>query len=128
MADPVISAILFVIGLIISTVIIYITTKLFGQKEGIGRAFATAIIGTVIYSIMYFIFGNGFIAAVVDSAQGALRHRVARGARHSGDSVDSSHNSRIAASNGSWAIVGFLIWRRSIANNARYAPKIKVAI
>jgi hypothetical protein len=48
MADPVISAILFVIGLIISTVIIYITTKLFGQKEGIGRAFATAIIGTVI--------------------------------------------------------------------------------
>jgi hypothetical protein len=65
MADPVISAILFVIGLIISTVIIYITTKLFGQKEGIGRAFATAIIGTVIYSIMYFIFGNGFIAAVV---------------------------------------------------------------
>jgi hypothetical protein len=65
MADPVISAILFVIGLIISTVIIYITTKLFGQKEDIGRAFATAIIGTVIYSIMYFIFGNGFIAAVV---------------------------------------------------------------
>ncbi len=65
MADPVISAILFVIGLIISTVIIYITTKLFGQKEGIGRAFVTAIIGTVIYSIMYFIFGNGFIAAVV---------------------------------------------------------------
>lgn len=65
MADPVISAILFVIGLIISTVIIYITTKLFGQKEGVGRAFVTAIIGTVIYSIMYFIFGSGFIAAVV---------------------------------------------------------------
>ena len=52
-------------GLVISTVIIYITTKLFGQKEGIGRAFVTAIIGAVVYSIMYFIFGSGWIAAIV---------------------------------------------------------------
>ena len=65
MADPVISAIVFVVGLVISTVIIYITTKLFGQKEGIGRAFLTAIIGTVIYSIMYFIFDRGWLAAIV---------------------------------------------------------------
>ena len=52
-------------GLAISTIIIYITTKLFGQKEGIGRAFVTAIIGAVVYSIMYFIFGSGWIAAIV---------------------------------------------------------------
>lgn len=65
MADPVTSAIVFVVGLAISTVVIFITTKLFGQKEGIGRAFVTAIIGAVIYSITYFIFGNGWIAAIV---------------------------------------------------------------
>lgn len=56
---------MFVVGLVISTVIIFITTKLFGQKEGIGRAFATAIIGAIVYSIVYFIFGSGLIAAAV---------------------------------------------------------------
>lgn len=65
MANEVWSAIVFVVGLVISTVIIYIATKLFGQKEGIGRAFVTAIIGSIVYSIMYFIFGSGWIAAIV---------------------------------------------------------------
>lgn len=65
MANEVWSAIVFVVGLLISTVIIYITTKLFGQKEGIGRAFVTAVIGAIVYSIMYFIFGSGWIAAIV---------------------------------------------------------------
>lgn len=64
-ANEVISAISFVIGLIISTVIIYIVTKLFGEKEGIGRAFVTAIIGSIAYSIVYFLLGNGLLAAVV---------------------------------------------------------------
>lgn len=59
------TAILFVVGLIISTVIIYVVTKLFKQKEGIGRAFLTALIGTIVYSIMYFIFGQGWIAGIV---------------------------------------------------------------
>jgi hypothetical protein len=65
MANEVMSALLFVVGLIISTVIIYIVTKLFGQKEGIGRAFLSAIIGTVVYSVVYFIFSQGWIAAIV---------------------------------------------------------------
>jgi hypothetical protein len=65
LASQVWSAIVFVIGLLISTVIIYITTELFGQKEGIGRAFVTAIIGAIVYSVVYFIFGNGLFAAVV---------------------------------------------------------------
>ncbi|MGI0048210.1 MAG: hypothetical protein ACREAW_01605 [Nitrososphaera sp.] len=65
MADELLSAIIFIVGLAISTIIIYITTKMFGQKEGIGRAFATAIIGTIVYSIVYFIFGSGWIAAIV---------------------------------------------------------------
>lgn len=65
MANEVMTAILFVVGLIISTVIIYVVTKLFKQKEGIGRAFLTALIGTIVYSIMYFIFGQGWIAGLV---------------------------------------------------------------
>ncbi|MGH9877324.1 MAG: hypothetical protein ACRD5H_06775, partial [Nitrososphaerales archaeon] len=39
-------------------------TKLFGEKEGIGRAFVTALIGSVIYGIAYFLLGNGLLAAV----------------------------------------------------------------
>ncbi|SRR5690606_18373173 len=65
MANEFFSAISFIIGLAISTVIVWIVTKLFGQKEGIGRAFLTAIIGSVVYSIVYFLFGNGWFAAIV---------------------------------------------------------------
>lgn len=65
MANEVLSAITFVIGLVISTIIIYVVTKVFGEKEGIGRAFLTAIIGSIAYSIVYFLLGNGWIAAIV---------------------------------------------------------------
>src|SRR5688500_15324559 len=65
MADSVWTPIAFVIGLAISSIIISITSKMFGQKEVIGRAFATAIIGAIVYSVVYFIFGSGWIAAIV---------------------------------------------------------------
>ena len=65
MANEVMTAIVFVVGLIVSTVIIYLVAKLFKQKEGIGRAFLTALIGTIVYTIIYFIFGQGWIAAIV---------------------------------------------------------------
>jgi hypothetical protein len=65
MANAIISAIVFVIGLIVSTIIIYIVTKLFGEKGGIGRAFLTAIIGAMVYSIIYLLLGNGLLAAIV---------------------------------------------------------------
>ena len=64
MADSLWSIVLFVIGIVISTVIIYIVTKLFGEKEGIKHAFGAALIGSVVYSVVYFIFGHGFLAAV----------------------------------------------------------------
>jgi hypothetical protein len=64
-ANEVLSAITFVIGLVISTIIIYVVTKVFGEKEGIGRAFLTAIIGSIAYSIVYFLLGNGWLAAIV---------------------------------------------------------------
>ena len=65
MTNDLLSALIFIAGLVISTIIIYITTKLFGQKEGIGRAFVTALIGTLIYFVVYYIFGNGLISALV---------------------------------------------------------------
>ncbi len=65
MTNHLLSALIFIVGLVISTIIIYITTKLFGQKEGIGRAFVTALIGTLIYFVAYYILGNGLISALV---------------------------------------------------------------
>jgi hypothetical protein len=65
MTNHLLSALIFIVGLVISTIIIYITTKLFGQKEGIGRAFVTALIGSIIYFVAYYILGNGLISALV---------------------------------------------------------------
>jgi hypothetical protein len=60
MANGVIGAIVFIIGLIVSTIIIFVVTRLFGEKEGIGRAFIAAIAGAIIYGIAHFlqIFGK----------------------------------------------------------------------
>jgi ABC-type uncharacterized transport system permease subunit len=57
--------ILFAIALIISTVIIYIVTKLLGEKEDIKTALTAAVIGTAIYAIVYFVIGHGLIAAII---------------------------------------------------------------
>lgn len=59
------SVIHFIIGLIISSVIIFIVAKVFGEKEGIKTALATAIIGSIIYGVTYFLFGSGFLAAII---------------------------------------------------------------
>jgi len=65
LTNEVTTILVFVIGLAISTIIVYVITKLFGEKEGIGRAFATAIIGSIVYSIVYFLLGNGWLAAII---------------------------------------------------------------
>jgi hypothetical protein len=65
MASGVIGAIVFIIGLIVSTIIIYIVTRLFGEKEGIARAFITAIAGAIIYGIAHFLVGNGLLSATI---------------------------------------------------------------
>ncbi|MFA5312672.1 MAG: hypothetical protein WC375_05030 [Methanomassiliicoccales archaeon] len=36
-----------------------------GEKEGIGNAFLAALIGTVIYAVVYFLLGNGLLAAII---------------------------------------------------------------
>jgi hypothetical protein len=60
-----ITAILFAIALIISTVIIYVVTKLLGETEDLKTALIAALIGTVIYAVAYFLVGQGLIAAII---------------------------------------------------------------
>ncbi len=55
----------FIIALIISTLIIYVITKLFGEEEGIFTAFLAALAGTVIYTVFSFILGPGLLAAFI---------------------------------------------------------------
>jgi hypothetical protein len=59
------SVIIFLVSLAVSTFIIYVVTKLFGEEEGIGRALAAAIVGTIVYATAYFLLGRGWLAAIV---------------------------------------------------------------
>jgi hypothetical protein len=56
--DPIIeTAIIFVISLLISAIIIFIVTKIFGEKEGFGTALLAAFVGAILYTALYYIFG-----------------------------------------------------------------------
>jgi hypothetical protein len=59
------SIIIFLVGLLISTVIIYLITLILGQKRGIKLALFAAIVGSMVYGITYAIFGNGFLSALL---------------------------------------------------------------
>jgi hypothetical protein len=59
------SIIIFLVGLLISTVVIYLITFILGQRRGIKLALFTAIVGSIVYGITYAIFGNGFLSAVL---------------------------------------------------------------
>ena len=56
--------IVFLLGLLISGVIIFFVTKLFGENKGIGRAILTALIGTIVYTAAYHLIETGWIAAI----------------------------------------------------------------
>jgi hypothetical protein len=57
--DPIIeTAILFVLSLFISAIIIYFVIKIFGETEGFGTAVLAAFVGAIIYTALYYIFGN----------------------------------------------------------------------
>jgi len=57
--DPILEAvILFVLSLLISAIIIYFVTKIFGEKEGFGTALLAAFVGAIIYTALYYIFGS----------------------------------------------------------------------
>jgi hypothetical protein len=65
MASIVQVSLIFVIALVISTLIIYLITKMFGEKEGITTALIAALLGTVIYSVAYYLLGSGLLAAII---------------------------------------------------------------
>jgi hypothetical protein len=55
----------FIIALVISTIIIYVITKFFGETEDIKTALIAALVGTAVYTIVYYVLGNGLIAAFI---------------------------------------------------------------
>ena len=57
--------IIFIIGIIVSTAIIYIITKLFGERGDIKTAFIAAIIGTIVFTVVYALLGRGLIAGAL---------------------------------------------------------------
>ena len=64
MAVPMEALIGFVVSLVISTIIIYVVSKMFKEKEGVGTALLAAFIGSVIYALSYYFIG-GLLASVI---------------------------------------------------------------
>jgi hypothetical protein len=64
--DTLIAALIyFLIALIISAIIIWVITKLFGETEGFGTALMAALTGAIVYALAYFFLGNGLISAIL---------------------------------------------------------------
>lgn len=59
------SIIVFFISLVVSGLIIYLVTKMFGEREGFGTALLTALIGAIIFALTYYFIGTGWIAALI---------------------------------------------------------------
>jgi hypothetical protein len=58
-------AVLFLIGLVVSSVIIFVITSILGEREGFGTAVGAALVGTIIYVLAYFFLGQGLYASVI---------------------------------------------------------------
>jgi len=59
------SVLIFIIGLVVSTIVIYFVSRFVGTKRSLKVAFFTAIIGSLIYAIVYVLLGNGLLAAIL---------------------------------------------------------------
>ena len=59
--------IIFLISLIISAIIIYFVTKIFGEKEGFDTALLAAFIGAIIYAAAYYFLKPelGWLASLI---------------------------------------------------------------
>lgn len=55
----------FVVALIISTVIIYYVAKFFGAKDSLTTAVIAAVIGSVVYTIFFYVLGTGLLSALI---------------------------------------------------------------
>ncbi len=59
------AAIYLVVGWIVSSIIIFIVTKILGEKEGFGTALLAGLVGAIIYAIAGFLLGHGLISAII---------------------------------------------------------------
>jgi len=57
--------ILFLIGWMVSTIIIFAITSLSGESEGIGTAILAALVGTVVYALVFYFLGQGLLAGLI---------------------------------------------------------------
>ena len=55
----------FIVSLLVSTLIIYFVTKMFGELEGFWTALLAAFIGSVIYSLSYYFLGSSMFASLI---------------------------------------------------------------
>lgn len=55
----------FLISLVVSAIIIYLATKLFGEEEGFGTAILTALCGALIFALAAYFLGIGWLAALI---------------------------------------------------------------
>jgi hypothetical protein len=53
----------FVISMVVSTIIIYVITKLLSEEEGFGSAILAALSGSIVYTLAYYFLGTGILAA-----------------------------------------------------------------
>lgn len=65
MATYVFALLTFVVALIISTVIIYYVARFFGAKDSLTTALLAALVGTAVYAVIYYVIGQGLVAAFV---------------------------------------------------------------
>jgi Na+/melibiose symporter-like transporter len=72
------TVIVFFISLVISAIIIYFVTKIFGEKEGFGTALLAAFIGAIIYAVAYYFLKPelGWLASLI----GGIAWLIALGA------------------------------------------------
>jgi hypothetical protein len=61
------TVIVFLVSLVISAIIIYVVTKIFGEKEGFGTAILAAFIGAIIYAATYYFLRPelGWLASLI---------------------------------------------------------------
>jgi hypothetical protein len=55
----------FLVALIISTVIIYYVAKVFGARDSLTTAVLAALTGTAVYTLFYYVLGQGLVAAFI---------------------------------------------------------------
>ena len=59
------SIIFFLIGLLVSTVVIYLVTLFMRQRRSLKLALFTAIMGSIVYVIAYVLLRNDFLSAIL---------------------------------------------------------------